>query len=88
MVMEKEFDDMAHSTFSFNPQPEFAYSSSSVIEYRDRKIGSSGGGNGRIYHIDNTIEIDGRKVAKSTAVYTQKELEILEKRNNRKQGIR
>lgn len=88
MVMEKELDDMAHSTFSFNPQPEFAYSSSSVIEYRDRKIGSSGGGNGRIYHIDNTIEIDGRQVAKSTAVYTQKELEILEKRNNRKQGIR
>ena len=88
MLMERELDDMARGTFSFHPQPEFAYSSSSVVEYRDRQIGSSGGGNGRIYHIDNTIEIDGKQVAKSTAVYTQKELEKLEKRNNRKLGIR
>ena len=88
MMMERELDDMARSTFSFHQQPGFAYSSSSVVEYRDRQIGSSGGGNGRIYHIDNTIEIDGKQVAKSTAVYTQKELEKLEKQNNRKHGIR
>lgn len=88
MMMERELDDMARGTFSFHPQPGFAYSSSSVVEYRDRQIGSSGGGNGRIYHIDNTIEIDGKQVAKSTAVYTQKELEKLEKRNNRKLGVR
>ena len=34
------------------------------------------------------IEIDGKQVAKSTAVYTQKELEKLDKQNNRKHGIK
>lgn len=40
------------------------------------------------YTIYVISELDGKQVAKSTAVYTQKELEKLEKQNNRKHGIR
>ena len=40
------------------------------------------------YTIYVVSELDGKQVAKSTAVYTQKELEKLEKQNNRKHGIR
>ena len=40
------------------------------------------------YTIYVVSELDGKQVAKSAAVYTQKELEKLEKRNNRKHGIR
>lgn len=40
------------------------------------------------YTIYVVSELDGKQVAKSTAVYTQKELEKLEKQNNRKHGIK
>lgn len=40
------------------------------------------------YTIYVVSEIDGKQVAKSTAVYTQKELEKLDKQNNRKHGIK
>lgn len=40
------------------------------------------------YTIYVISELDGKQVAKSTVVYTQKELEKLEKQNNRKHGIR
>ena len=40
------------------------------------------------YTIYVISELDGKQVAKSTAVYTQKELEKLEKQNNRKHGLR
>ena len=40
------------------------------------------------YTIYVVSELDGKQVAKSAAVYTQKELEKLEKWNNRKHGIR
>lgn len=40
------------------------------------------------YTIYVVSELDGRQVAKSTVVYTKKELEELERRNNRKKGYR
>lgn len=40
------------------------------------------------YTIYVVSELDGKQVAKSTAVYTQKELEKLDKQNKRKQGIK
>ena len=43
---------------------------------------------GKTYHIDVTSELDGREIAKASAVYTQEELEKLEKKNKRKGGVR
>lgn len=41
----------------------------------------------RSYEFTIPVEIDGRQVAKSTAVYTNEELEKINRRNNRKVGI-
>lgn len=40
------------------------------------------------YTIYVPVEVDGRQIAKASAVYTQKELERLDKQNKRKQGIK
>lgn len=40
------------------------------------------------YTIYVPVEVDGRQIAKASAVYTQKELEKLDKQNKRKQGIK
>ncbi len=40
------------------------------------------------YTIVVPVEIEGREVARATVVYTKKELEELERRNNRKKGYR
>ena len=43
--------------------------------------------NSRAYEFTIPVEIDGRQVAKSTAVYTNEELNRITRRNNRKAGI-
>lgn len=40
------------------------------------------------YTIYVPVEIDGKQVAKASAVYTQEELEKLDKQNRRKSGVR
>lgn len=40
------------------------------------------------YTIYVPVEVDGRQIAKASAVYTQKELEKIDKQNKRKQGIK
>ena len=43
---------------------------------------------GGTYTIYVPVEIEGREVAKASAVYTQAELEKLDKMNKRKGGVR
>ena len=40
------------------------------------------------YTIIVPVEVDGREFARATASYTQEELEKIQKRNNRRNGIR
>ena len=42
----------------------------------------------RTYVFESHTDIEGREVARATAVYTQEELQKLETRNNRRRGYR
>lgn len=80
-------DNMKNRTFSFDMSTDLNYIALSVIDERDKKIGVDRANENKIYLIENTIEIDGRQIAKATAEYTEKELKTLEKRRNRMNGI-
>lgn len=63
----------------------------SASNYRSRYHASSeyvGDAKGATYTIIVPVEVEGREIAKASAVYTKEELDKLEKRNNRKQGYK
>lgn len=56
--------------------------------YTSSPVNERVGNVGATYTIIVPVEIEGREVAKATAIYTQEELERLENRNNRRRGDR
>lgn len=81
-------DNMTNRTFSFDMSTDLNYIALSVIDERDKKIGGERGNGNKIYLIENTIELNGREIARSSAKYMEGELKKIDKQNNRKNGIR